>query len=171
MSTAARSREITDYDRVVQLCRLRAVTIEDMAAALFLRFADVAAMIDDALNRGEIVERPKARNPTGRPCEVLLEAPDTAPQLDIRDKLTPAQITILRELMRRRRRATEGELRVALYGLGDDRGEHVIHVMISQMRQRLAPFGITIPTPPYAAGWALLEGDKARVRQLFGESW
>lgn len=169
MSMAARSREITDYDRVVQLCRLRAVTIEDMAAALFLRFADVAAMIDDALSRGEIVERPKARNPTGRPCEVLLEAPDTTPQLDIRGKLTAAQITVLRELMRRRRRATESELRVALYGAGDGRSEPDICGLISQMRQRLAPFGISLSSAAYASAWALTESDKARVRLLFGE--
>lgn len=166
------ARPITDYDRVVRFfSRLRGITIEDVAAGLFLPFRDVAAMVDNALERGELVERPKARNATGRPCEILLAEPAPGAELDIREVLQPAQRIVLRELMNRRTPVTESELRVALYGAGDDRSDPVVRVILSQMRQRLAPHGIDIPAPRYRAGWSLTDEGKARVRRVFGERW
>lgn len=172
MNAAVHPRPLTDYDRVVRLfARLRGITIEDVAAGLGLAFRDVATMVDNALERGELVERPKARNATGWPCEILLAEPETAAEVDIRDVLQPAQRIILRELMTRRTPATESELRVVLYGSGDDRSETVVRVIISQMRQRLAPYGIDVPAPRYRAGWSLTDEGKARVRRIFGERW
>lgn len=163
----------SDYDvAVILFQRLRgAATIEDVAAALLRPFADVADMVDCALDRGDLYERPRARNATGRPCEILMAEPEPAAEVDIREVLQPAQRIILRELMTRRRPATEGELRVVLYGSGDDRSETVVRVIISQMRARLLPHGIDIPTPRYRAGWSLTDEGKARVRRIFGERW
>lgn len=168
----ASPRPITDYDRVVRFfSRLRGITIEDVAAGLGLAFRDVAIMVDNALERGELVERPLARNATGRPCEILLAEPEPQAEINIRDVLQASQQIILRELMARRRPVTEGELRVVLYGAGDGRSEDIVRVIISQMRQRLAPHGIDIPAPRYRAGWALTDEGRARVRRIFGERW
>jgi hypothetical protein len=154
----------SDYDIAIRFFgRLRGITIEDVAAGLSLPFREVAAMVDEALRRGDLIERPQARNATGRPCELLLAETSPAP-MDIRDVLSAPEIAVLRELMSRRRPVSWAELMTLANaeGLTPD-------LLLRGLAARLAPFGVDA-YPRYGIPH-LGEESRAIVTRVFGERW